>query len=178
MGYIQESPVWKTSYRLVLGKEDPFLQGWAIVENTTEADWENVRLTLVSGRPISYVMDLYQPLYIPRPVVQLELYGSLGPQTYDQDLAGKDQQFKRMAKSDSPPAAKAPGEFARRGRAMGVAESAAPDASEALAEEPVMDLRQGVQSVAQAGNVGELFEYVITAPVTLSRQRSAMLPIV
>ncbi len=33
-------PIWKTSYRLVLGdKEAPFLQGWAIVENTTEEDW-------------------------------------------------------------------------------------------------------------------------------------------
>ena len=39
VGYIQQAPIWKTSYRLVL-KEDasPFLQGWAIVENTTEED--------------------------------------------------------------------------------------------------------------------------------------------
>src|SRR5690606_34483108 len=48
VGYIQESPVWKTSYRLVLDKEDkPLLQGWAIVENMTDADWEGVNLTLV-----------------------------------------------------------------------------------------------------------------------------------
>ena len=48
-------------------KEKPFLQGWAIVENTTEEDWNDVGLTLVSGRPISFVMDLYQPLYVQRP---------------------------------------------------------------------------------------------------------------
>ncbi len=43
VGYIQESPIWKTSYRLVLkDDEKPFLQGWAIVENTTEEDWNDV----------------------------------------------------------------------------------------------------------------------------------------
>ena len=69
VGYIQEAPVWQTSYRLVLHDDKPpFLQGWAIVENPTEQDWNNVSLTLVSGRPISFVMDLYQPLYIQRPV--------------------------------------------------------------------------------------------------------------
>ena len=60
VGYVEEAPVWKTSYRLVLADEKPaFLQGWAIVENPTEEDWKDVRLTLVSGRPISFVMDLY-----------------------------------------------------------------------------------------------------------------------
>jgi hypothetical protein len=37
---------------------------------------------------------------------------------------------------------------------------------------------QGVQSVAQAADVGELFQYVIDTPVKLPRQQSAMLPIV
>ena len=78
VGYIQQAPIWKTSYRLVLADKDaPFLQGWAIVENTTEDDWKDVRLTLVSGRPISFVMNLYQPLYVPRPVVEPELFASL-----------------------------------------------------------------------------------------------------
>src|SRR5213079_2321070 len=32
VGYVIENPIWKTSYRLVLGKkEKPYLQGWAIV---------------------------------------------------------------------------------------------------------------------------------------------------
>jgi hypothetical protein len=43
IGYIQETPVWKTSYRHVLSDEgQPQLQGWAIVENQTESDWSNV----------------------------------------------------------------------------------------------------------------------------------------
>ena len=95
VGYIQETPVWKTSYRLVLERRQAaLLQGWAIVENPTEEDWNDVRLTLVSGRPISFIMDLYQPLYIPRPVVELELYASLRPQVYEQDLASREAEFR------------------------------------------------------------------------------------
>ena len=41
-----------------------------------------------------------------------------------------------------------------------------------------MDFQQGVQAAAQAGELGELFQYRISTPVTLSRNRSAMLPIV
>jgi hypothetical protein len=90
VAYISETPVWKTSYRLVLDdREAPFLQGWAIVENTTDEDWNNVRLALVSGRPISFTMDLYQPLYTTRPVVELELYASLRPPVYGGSLEEK-----------------------------------------------------------------------------------------
>ncbi len=65
IGYVVETPVWKTSYRLILDEKASKLQGWAIVENQTDSDWNNVQLSLVSGRPISFIMDLYQPLYVP-----------------------------------------------------------------------------------------------------------------
>ncbi len=98
VGYIQATPVWKTSYRLELkDKDKPFLQGWAIVENTTEADWDTVKLTLVSGRPISYIMDLYEPLYVQRPVEQLNLYASLRPQVYGQDMKKADEAFRELS---------------------------------------------------------------------------------
>ena len=83
VGYVVENPIWKTSYRLVLNKESkPFLQGWAVVENTTDEDWNGVKMALVSGRPISFKMDLYQPLHVPRPTVEPELFASLRPQAY------------------------------------------------------------------------------------------------
>ncbi|MCX5689107.1 MAG: hypothetical protein NTV94_04840, partial [Planctomycetota bacterium] len=86
IGYVQESPVWKASYRLVLPKaaakpdgndaasaqrlkEQISMQGWAIIENTTDEDWNNIDLSLVSGQPVSFRMDLYQPLYATRPMV-------------------------------------------------------------------------------------------------------------
>src|SRR5258708_40222187 len=83
VGYVVENPIWKTSYRLVLDKKGkPFLQGWAVVENTQDEDWTNVRMALVSGRPISFQMDLYQPLYVPSPTVKPELSASLRPPPY------------------------------------------------------------------------------------------------
>ncbi len=102
VGYIQEAPVWKTSYRLVLDeKEKPFLQGWAIVENTTDTDWTDVRLSLVSGRPISFVMDLYSPLYAKRPVVVPELFAALRPQLYEQNLAGRQSMISESLSSST-----------------------------------------------------------------------------
>jgi hypothetical protein len=194
VSYVQETPIWKTSYRLVLEDEKPtLLQGWSIVENPTEEDWNDVRLTLVSGRPISFIMDLYQPIYIPRPVVGLELFASLHPQSYEQDLANKDMEFRKMAAAQ-PPMPMAPGmsggggfgllakQKSMRGaaRGEGKGEGLAFDAAaeqEQAGEKP-FNLRQGVQSVATAGKVGELFQYAIATPVTLSRHESAMLPII
>jgi hypothetical protein len=196
VGYIQETPIWKTSYRLVLEEDKkPFLQGWAIVENTTEDDWKDVSMTLVSGRPISFVMDLYQPLYIPRPMVRLDLYASLQPQTYGQDLAAREQEFRKLAEAARPaappPASLAAGygggmggmggmaglAKAKAGR-RGVAATAAPAIETEEPAQEGIDIRQGVQSLAAAGKVGELFQYSIAMPVSLPRRQSAMLPIV
>ena len=95
IGYVQEAPVWKTSYRLVLDDEKPpFLQGWAIVENTTAQDWSDVNLTLVSGRPVSFRMDLYQPLFATRPLIAPELNVAVSPRIHEQDIAAKDENFR------------------------------------------------------------------------------------
>jgi hypothetical protein len=185
VGYIQEAPIWKTSYRLVLSDNDPpFLQGWAIVENTTEEDWDAVSLTLMSGRPISFVMNLYQPLYVPRPVVEPELFASLRPQVYGQDLDRKQAEFAELAKEEQLGARVAK----RRAGALRDAAAATPAAGlggfgpqGALRTEDksgYFALNRGVESLAEAGNVGELFQYVIDTPVTLARQKSAMLPII
>nr|MBA3846901.1 DUF4139 domain-containing protein [Planctomycetota bacterium] len=104
LGYVVETPIWKTSYRLIVPADPatkPSLQGWAIVENQTDNDWKDVDLTLVSGRPISFVQDLYQPLYIQRPVVEPELYASLRPQTYDDGMA-EEKAAARFGANDKP----------------------------------------------------------------------------
>src|SRR5207248_5499475 len=74
VGYVTEAPIWKASYRLALpplgGEGKPYLQGWAVVENPSDEDWQGVKMALISGRPISFKMDLYTPLYVPRPTVE------------------------------------------------------------------------------------------------------------
>ena len=65
------------------------LQGWAIVDNQTDNDWNDVQLSLVSGRPLSFIQDLYHSLYIHRPVIQPDNYASLYPQTYSGGMSRK-----------------------------------------------------------------------------------------
>jgi hypothetical protein len=192
--YIAEAPVWKTSYRLVVDEKEPYLQGWAIVENTSDEDWQNVRLSLVSGRPISFVMDLYQPMYAQRPIVQPELFASLRPQVYrdameverleERGLALPAEEAKsRMGfRGGTPPAAPAPVAAASAAKRMS-AESfgrgfAGVAGDTALQRGDRLAMIQSVGAAAEGGVSGELFEYAIRTPVTVPRQKSAMLPIV
>jgi hypothetical protein len=185
VGYVTESPVWKTSYRLVLSKEGkPYLQGWAIVENPSDEDWSDVGMALVSGRPISFRMDLYQPLYAPRPVVEPELFASLRPQTYggDMGVAGKPGGGGGAAPGTDTAARRlrSAGGEAKDGMDKEAAISYGMDRWEERRKElsEPMNLQQGVQSVATASRLGDSFQYVLDRPVSLARQKSALLPIV
>jgi hypothetical protein len=81
ISYVVEAPVWKTTYRVVLdAKSKPFLQGWALVDNVQDEDWNNVTLSLVSGAPISFIQDLQQPRFKQRPVVGMPEDISVAPQ--------------------------------------------------------------------------------------------------
>jgi hypothetical protein len=188
VGYVTESPVWKTSYRLSLpptsdGK--PQLQGWAVVENPTDEDWTGVRMALVSGRPISFKMDLYQPLYAPRPTVEPELFASLRPQTYEGDMSRRGEMGAvPPGAAAAPPPSATPatsninaameriitgqgGHFGDKGKD-----------GEKLEEAKQLNLAAGVASAATAERLGESFQYRIEQPVNLPRQKSALLPIV
>ncbi len=195
VGYVIEAPIWKTSYRLVLAdKEKPYLQGWALVENPTDEDWAGVKMALISGRPISFKMDLYNPLYINRPTVEPELFASLRPVTYRGGFGGQggngiaarkqDEALKRLESVtlgvdfDKNEAKQAPAEQFEKLR---LADGKPGDArygrelAGELAKRPEMS---GVGNAATAGALGDFFQYAIDHPVTLARQKSAMLPIV
>ncbi|MFQ5989152.1 MAG: carboxypeptidase regulatory-like domain-containing protein [Candidatus Methylomirabilales bacterium] len=87
VSYTSESPIWKTTYRIVLdGKQKPLLQGWAIVDNTTPMDWVDVDLSLVAGAPVSFVQNLSQPLYARRPVIPMPQGVQVTPQTHEATL--------------------------------------------------------------------------------------------
>jgi hypothetical protein len=91
VSYISETPIWKTTYRVVLpanGKDQPLLQGWAIVDNTVGEDWTNVELSLVAGAPQSFIQQLSQAYYGRRAVVPLPQYAQLAPQTHEGAMLG------------------------------------------------------------------------------------------
>src|SRR5205823_739432 len=191
VGYVVEAPIWKTSYRLVLDadkKARPYLQGWAMVENPTDEDWGNVRMALVSGRPISFRMDLYQPLFVPRPTVEPELFASLRPPTYNSPVAPR-QMMERGEMgapggtwgSTVPPTSTARGlQRGGEGRAAGAKKDALAMLETAKVTNRLgdrLDLAKGISEAATASNLGDYFEYAIDHPVSLARQKSAMLPL-
>ena len=74
-GYIAETPIWRTTYRLVIapsGKDGAQLQGWALVHNDTDERWQGIRLELVNGEPDSFLFPLAAPRYARRTLIHPE----------------------------------------------------------------------------------------------------------
>ena len=148
----------------------PLIQGWAVVDNTSDEDWQDVALTLVAGLPVSFVHDLYTPRYIRRPVVEVrETTGVLPPmaeagvesdEEYEMSMGG-------IALSAAPAPAKA--RMMRKSlRGEIAAGSPARERTSAVSS---------VQSQTRERQVGDLFEYGIEKPVTVRRNQSALVPI-
>jgi hypothetical protein len=206
IGYVVETPIWKASYRLSLGEagaanapanpkipadQQGKIQGWAIVDNQTDNDWAGVELSLVSGRPISFIEDLYQPLYVPRPTVVPDLFAGLLPPPYDEGVnigpgvssnggIGGTQDLALKA-NDQTNAAFAP--IGGRDRDQ---------MYRSIQRQQLIQARSGyrfndslgsdfatsasVQPMASGAKVGEAFEYTVH-DVALARQKSSMIPI-
>jgi hypothetical protein len=69
VGYIAEAPVWRPSYRLVLGNGPAHLQLWGIVQNLSGEDWTDTKLTLVADAPLALTAGLERPVIPGRPVL-------------------------------------------------------------------------------------------------------------
>jgi hypothetical protein len=83
VAYVVGAPLWKASFRMVL-PEDPkatkaHLQGWAVLENMSGQDWQNVELTLLAGNPVSFRQAIYDAYYINRPEVPVDVVGHILP---------------------------------------------------------------------------------------------------
>ena len=205
VGYVSEASLWKISYRLLLSganettsgatvpvndanNASPYLQGWAMVENTSHEDWKNVRLSLVSGRPVSFIQDLYQPLYLPRPVVPPDVVASPYPQLAEGSIESKDDAPVQSANRATIGGGggfggagfpkNAPASVAGALRSPALASPADSFADETLSGSASTMFRNSVVAQASGETAGELFRYNINAPVTLPRQQAALLPVI
>jgi len=170
LNYVIPAPVWKVSYRLDLGNEKakPRLQGWAIVDNDGDMDWDKVELSLVAGRPSSFIQNLYPPYYVSRPVQPLAIAGAADAATHDSGYAPspavpRESSERMMAYDYAPAAAAKPGVEAESGSAR------SRPSSGGVLETNI--------SGAAAAAAGEQFEFTIKNPVSIARQMSAMLPL-
>jgi hypothetical protein len=194
VSYISEVPLWKSTYRIVFPRADngkATIQGWAVVDNTVGADWDNVQLSLVAGAPQSFIQPLSQPLYSRRPEIPIATLVETTPQTHE------------AAETNAPPAAEAPPPMALAAprrvphSIKMVAEKEAPPASgfgvagmEGTGSAggvigAVFGSGGGVERPSDAFQEGDVstnafddfFEYALAAPVTIHKNESAMVPI-
>jgi hypothetical protein len=87
LGYVTEAPVWRTTYRVVVGRDGrATLQAWALVHNDTDEPWQNVRLELANGRPDSFLFPLAAPRYARRELVHPDDELSTVPQLLDRTV--------------------------------------------------------------------------------------------
>src|SRR5258706_2421080 len=69
--YVTETPAWKPSYRVVIGKAKKVgLEAWAIVDNTSGEDWNNVKLGVGSSSALSFRFDLRSVRLVQRETLQ------------------------------------------------------------------------------------------------------------
>jgi hypothetical protein len=187
VSYTVAAPIWKTTYRVVLDPEGkPFFQGWAIIDNVSDEDWNGVQLSLISGSPVSFIQNLQKPLYRYRPIIPIPEDLKLSPQIYDPEAgegsgegngsgsgygAGDGNGNGRGA-PPPPPAPKSMFESANNNFIVssGFAGTAVSDA--------IIGEKSGVQTAASGEEIGDLFEYRIEQPISVERNRSALIPIV
>ncbi|QRK12171.1 hypothetical protein JQX13_20290 [Archangium violaceum] len=173
VSYVLEAPVWKTSYRILLDEErKPLLQGWAVVDNTGDEDWEDVDLALIAGLPVSFVHDLYNPRYMKRPVVEVRTEAAAAPvipeeafetAAVEEVLADEGAPMEMM---NAMPAMAAPAPAPMRTFGAGPRGARRREAMERSAD---------VKTLTK--EVGDLFEYRVDHPVTVHRNQSALVPI-
>lgn len=190
MRYSVPTPVWKVSYRILLpepasaGASDAGelrVQGWALVDNTTEEDWLDVRLELIAGLPVSFQHNLTAPRYQRRPEVPVAENTALIGSPVAEEQAPRRRKSRAMARSMGIPpdeddfnVGSAPDEHLGELSAQMDYMDAGPDeAAQRFAES-----FQAPVDVATAELDGGLsYIYRIKHPVSISRGESALVPL-
>jgi hypothetical protein len=172
ISYVVAAPVWKTAYRLVLPKDGgkARLQGWAVVENLTGGDWQNVDLVLASGNPVALRQPLYTALVPERIEVPVTTSARLMPRTDDADGSRRATLNKAAPGTAMRAAAPVPEVRARAGQqAGGFVRDAQQSPEDALG---------AAISAAQAEDGSTQLLYRFPAKVSLATGYTMMVPFV
>jgi hypothetical protein len=201
VSYISEVPVWKCTYRLVFPRnanDTATVQGWAVVDNTVGADWDNVQLSLVAGAPQSFIQPISQPLYSRRPEIPISTAVQTTPQTHEaaEMKADRYDNVELAANLYAPPPlavkqqlkgqyhGNLPGQSTETVtvNAEDVPVNSGPFAGRAIGGlagnggvyRPSDAISQGDVSTSA---FDDFFEYSLSQPVTIHKNESAMVPI-
>ena len=157
LSYVMEAPIWKPSYRLDMGNTSAAFQAWAIIDNSTDLDWKDVKLTLTSGRPVGFRQNLYEPYYTERETIPILAGQTAGIETfdsaYDEDMAYEETMAIPLMEKRA------------------YTKMAAPSMAEAKESSYFEN-----QTIAKS-SAGEMFAFSPVKPVNLPRQKSTMIPL-
>src|SRR5579863_8430869 len=163
VGYVAVAPLWKASYRLVLPAKDgdpARLQGWAVLENQSGADWNGIALTLQYGNPVTFRQAIYRSYYVQRPEVPVEILGRILP---DIDTRARPTELAKSAPAGA------------MGSAVGAPLAPAP--APMVAQNRAMAMAQPTEQVQAAEGVEET-TFQLATPVVLATGHTANVPII
>ncbi len=159
LDYVVPAPVWKTAYRLILESDDVArLQAWAIIENASGDDWEDVTVTLSSGAPVTLAQNLHQRYWHQRPEIPVFAQTTMPVQP---------DRFGGASVDDAE-------QFAAMEYSMDIARTAAPSVAAPMsAPRPSMP-----QAQAQASEGETAATYRLPAPIDLPSGQTLSVPFV
>jgi len=208
VSYIHEVPIWRPAYRAwVEPGKGVQLQGWAIVDNVSGEAWQDVELTLVVGAPLSFRYNLHKPHYVTRPDLTARLpqtadappepdsgYETAPPppameaEAAPQDY-GDDSDDQRQGGGGAPGLARE--RAAKKASAPSRPSSSSPrqpSAPPAYSPKPQMQAREqearrdavmrSAQALVTGKEVGALYAYEATTPITVPDRSAALINIV
>lgn len=168
LGYLAEAPLWRVSYRAVLGDgESAGLQAWALIHNDTDEDWEQVRVELANGRPDSFLYPMATPRYLERELVTPEHDLSPVPQLATDTPDG--MWDADMSVMGSYGYGSGSGGFGARGSGSVGVVGGAP---------VVLGGRTAPLKEAEAVQTPTQFLYKVARPLDLPAQHSALVPVI
>jgi hypothetical protein len=171
LSYVIPTALWKVSYRLDISREKTFLQGWAIVDNDSDTDWEDIELSLVTGKPVSFIQKLYEVHRLSRPIIPLSIEGIAEARIHDsgtvkfRDPHGPPMRALRISRSG------------KKLEEVGHLYAGSDDEDYDVETDECM-MADGIIETANSRPAGDQFEFTIKKPVNLARRQSAMLPLI
>jgi hypothetical protein len=182
VSYVVPAPTWRVTYRIARDEGATMLMAWGIVHNPVDEDLDDLDLTLTTGQPVSFMIDLYNPRSVRRAVAEETSRAAAAPTQFERSPM-KSPPSMGGVRAMAPPGAPAP-RAARAPMMMAMAEETATrhpaDYDDITGAHDVSRLAAHAASMGAAAEYvdrGELFEYRVANRVSLKRGGSAMVPL-
>lgn len=181
--YITSAAAWKITYRMRNVGNKTIFEGFAVVDNNTEEEWENVIVSVVVGEPISFRTDLADVTIPHRNMVRIVKQESVGAVEAEESMG-----FSSDSCRNATPRPRA----RVAGLIHACSEAEGPSGAHGSAGVRGMDsegsyyseycgslahVQSAMAPQAEAKEVGDYCIFESLEPVTIQSKRSAMVPV-